>query len=74
MDIRALEQWYRMNKARNFSEFYKAVSMTSLPMFNIMYADRYDTIFLYQQWKDACEKPGITVSMEKYSSGIYILR
>jgi acyl-homoserine-lactone acylase len=34
-----------MNKAKNFTEFYKAVSMTSLPMFNIMYADRYDTIF-----------------------------
>jgi acyl-homoserine-lactone acylase len=45
MDIKALEQWYRMNKAKNFTEFYKAVSMTSLPMFNIMYADRYDTIF-----------------------------
>lgn len=45
MDIRALEEWYRMNKAKNFTEFYKALSMTSLPMFNIMYADRYDTIF-----------------------------
>ncbi|MCX6317566.1 MAG: penicillin acylase family protein [Bacteroidetes bacterium] len=45
MDIKALEEWYRMNKARNFTEFYKALSMTSLPMFNIMYADRYDTIF-----------------------------
>lgn len=45
MDIKALEEWYRMNKARNFTEFYRALSMTSLPMFNIMYADRYDTIF-----------------------------
>ena len=45
MDIRAMEEWYRMNKAKNFTEFYKALSMTSLPMFNIMYADRYDTIF-----------------------------
>lgn len=45
MDIKAFEQWYRMNKARNFTEFYRALSMTSLPMFNIMYADRYDTIF-----------------------------
>ena len=51
MDIRALEQWYRMNKAKNFSEFYKAVSMTSLPMFNIMYADRYDTIFYISNGK-----------------------
>ncbi|HEY6502851.1 MAG TPA: penicillin acylase family protein [Chitinophagaceae bacterium] len=45
MDIRAMEQWYRMNKSRNFTEFYHALSMNSLPMFNIMYADRNDTIF-----------------------------
>lgn len=45
MDCKLLEEWYRMNKARNFTEFYKALSMTSLPMFNIMYADRFDTIF-----------------------------
>jgi len=51
MDIKALEEWYRMNKARNFTEFYKAISMTSLPMFNIMYADRYDTIFYVSNGK-----------------------
>jgi acyl-homoserine-lactone acylase len=45
MDIRVMEEWYRMNKAKNFTEFYRAISMNSLPMFNIMYADRYDTIF-----------------------------
>lgn len=51
MDIKALEQWYRMNKAKNFAEFYKALSMTSLPMFNIMYADRHDTIFYVSNGK-----------------------
>ncbi|WP_339814534.1 penicillin acylase family protein [uncultured Imperialibacter sp.] len=51
MDAKALEEWYRMNKARNFSEFYKALSMTSLPMFNIVYADRYDTIFYVSNGK-----------------------
>jgi acyl-homoserine-lactone acylase len=51
MDIKALEEWYRMNKAHNFTEFYKAISMTSLPMFNIMYADRYDTIFYVSNGK-----------------------
>jgi len=51
MDIKALEEWYRMNKAKNFTEFYKAASMTSLPMFNIMYADRYDTIFYISNGK-----------------------
>ncbi|MBC7829130.1 MAG: penicillin acylase family protein [Chitinophagaceae bacterium] len=51
MDIKALEQWYRMNKAKNYTEFYKALSMTSLPMFNIIYADRYDTIFYISNGK-----------------------
>jgi len=51
MDIRALEQWYRMNKARNFTEFYRALSMVGLPMFNITYADRFDTIFYVSNGK-----------------------
>lgn len=45
MEIRALEQWYRMNKAKNHTEFYQAISTQGLSMFNIMYADKRDTIF-----------------------------
>ena len=45
MRIGVLDQWYQMDKARNFSEFYAAISKQELSMFNIMYADRYDTIF-----------------------------
>ena len=44
-EIRALEQWWRMNKARNFSEFYQTLKMKALPGYNIGYADRNDTIF-----------------------------
>ena len=44
-EIRALEQWRRMNKANNFSEFYKALKMKALPGYNIGYADKNDTIF-----------------------------
>ena len=57
MDCKALEEWYRMNKARNYTEFYKAVSMTSLPMFNIVYADRYDTIFYISNAKLPLRNP-----------------
>ncbi len=57
MDIKALEEWYRMNKAKNFTEFYTALSMTSLPMFNIMYADRYDTIFYMSNGKMPVRDP-----------------
>jgi acyl-homoserine-lactone acylase len=45
MEIRALEQWYKMNKAKNFTQFYNAISLQGLSMFNIMYADKNDTIF-----------------------------
>ena len=45
MKIGVLEQWYQMDKAKNFTEFYAALSRQELSMFNIMYADRYDTIF-----------------------------
>ena len=45
MKIGVLQQWYEMNKAKNFTEFYAAISKQELSMFNIMYADRYDTIF-----------------------------
>lgn len=44
-DIRALEQWYHMNKSRNFSEFRAALRMEALPSYNLVYGDRYDTIF-----------------------------
>ena len=57
MDCKALEEWYRMNKAKNFTEFYRALSMTSLPMFNIMYADRNDTIFYISNGKIPIRNP-----------------
>ncbi len=44
-EIGALEQWWHMNKANNFSAFYKALKRKSLPGYNIGYADKNDTIF-----------------------------
>jgi acyl-homoserine-lactone acylase len=43
--IGAPEQWWRMNKARNFSEWKVAMSTMQLTNFNTVYADKYDTIF-----------------------------
>jgi len=43
-EIRALEQWYRMNRGRRFSDFYQALRIQGISMFNIVYADRFDTI------------------------------
>lgn len=45
MDAAALQQWYAMNRANNFTEFYAALQQHHLPMFNIVYADKRDTIF-----------------------------
>ena len=45
MKIGALQQWYEMDKAKNYTEFYAALNKQELSMFNIMYADKYDTIF-----------------------------
>jgi acyl-homoserine-lactone acylase len=50
-DIRGVEQWYKMDKARNFSEFYKAMQMTAIPGFNTIYADKRDTIFYVSNGK-----------------------
>jgi acyl-homoserine-lactone acylase len=38
-DIRATDQWYKMNKAKNFNEFETAVKMQAIPLFNIVYGD-----------------------------------
>ena len=39
-DVRAVEQWYRMNKARTRDEWQAAMRITGIPMFNMVYADR----------------------------------
>ena len=50
-NITAIEQWWKMNKATNFSEFYKILEMKALPGYNIGYADRNDTIFYISNGK-----------------------
>ncbi|WP_394996388.1 penicillin acylase family protein [Emticicia sp.] len=57
-DIRGVEQWYRMDKARNFSEFYKAMQMTAIPGFNTIYADKHDTIFYVSNGKIPVREQG----------------
>ncbi len=56
-DVRGIEQWYRMNKARNFNEFYKAMEMVAIPGFNTIYADKNDTIFYVSNGKIPIRNP-----------------
>jgi penicillin amidase/acyl-homoserine-lactone acylase len=47
-EVRALEQWYRMNKARTLDEWMAAMRMAAVPMFNTVYADAGGAIaYLY---------------------------
>ena len=39
-DLRFIEQWYRMGKARNVTEFKEAMMIHAIPMFNTGYADK----------------------------------
>ena len=39
-EVRELEQWYRMNKARNLDEFKQALALVALPSLNTVYADK----------------------------------
>lgn len=39
-EIRAVEQWRRLNKAQNFDGWRAAMSMQAIPSFNVVFADR----------------------------------
>jgi penicillin amidase/acyl-homoserine-lactone acylase len=38
-DVRAVEQWFRMNKARSLVELHDAMRLQAVPLFNTVYAD-----------------------------------
>lgn len=44
-DIRIVEQWFHMNKAKNIGEFEQAMRMQAIPCFNVGYADREGNIW-----------------------------
>ncbi len=43
-EIRQLEQYYRLNKARNLDEFLGAMEMLALPSINYIYADKVGNV------------------------------
>jgi acyl-homoserine-lactone acylase len=50
-DIRATEQWFKMNKATNYGEFESALKMQAVPLFNTVYADKDGNILLHSGGK-----------------------
>ncbi len=57
MDAMALQQWYFMNKAKNWTEFKTALETNHLAMFNIMYADKEGNIFYVSNGKMPYRNP-----------------
>jgi penicillin amidase/acyl-homoserine-lactone acylase len=45
--LRSGEQWFRMNKARDFGEWRQAMGMQAIPMFNTVYADLEHVYYVY---------------------------
>ncbi|MCZ2356802.1 MAG: penicillin acylase family protein [Bacteroidia bacterium] len=43
--ILSSQQWYEMGKAKNLSEFKKALTLQGIPLFNFIYADKAGNIF-----------------------------
>lgn len=56
-DIRAPEQWYRMNKATDLKSFKKALEMVAIPGFSIIYADKYDSLYFVDNGKIPMRNP-----------------
>ena len=65
-DLRFLEQWYRMGKAKNLTEFKNAMELHAIPMFNTGYADRDGNIYYVYNAKIPKRDP--EVQLEKSSS------
>jgi acyl-homoserine-lactone acylase len=46
LKVGAPEEWFRMNKAKNFTEFKQALDMQQISRQTVIYADRNDTIYI----------------------------
>lgn len=55
--VKAIEQWYKMNKAKSFSEWRSALDIKGIPCTNIVYADKEDNIFYISNAKQPFRSP-----------------
>jgi len=44
-NVKTIEQYFRMNKARNYTEFRAALDLQGAAMMTTIYGDRFDTIY-----------------------------
>jgi len=57
-ELRQVEQWYRMNRARSFEEWQDAMRMQAIASFNAAYADRSGRIHYLYNAKRPIRAPG----------------
>ena len=57
-DIRQVEQWYRMNKASNYDDWYDAMRIQGIPSLNTVYAEHTGNIFYAYNGKFPNRGPG----------------
>jgi len=43
-NVKAVEQWFKMNKARNFEDWQRAMAVQGIPSFNFIYGDKEGNI------------------------------
>lgn len=63
-EVRAVEQWYRMNRARSFDEWMSALHLGALPMFNCGYADKEGNIAYVYNARLPLRDPGFDWTKE----------
>ncbi len=71
--IKAVEQWYRMNRANNFDEFAEALKIRGIPCTNLVYADRSNTIYFLGNGTFPGRKSGFdwTKILPGYTSDVF---
>lgn len=57
-DVRQVEQYYRLNKARNFAEWQAVMAMQAVPATNFVYADAAGNIGLFYNALFPNRRPG----------------
>ncbi|MCG8456462.1 MAG: penicillin acylase family protein, partial [Holophagales bacterium] len=57
-EVRQIEQWYRMNKARDRSEWRAAMDLLAVPMFHTIYADAEGSIGYVYNARLPVREPG----------------
>lgn len=57
-DVRQIEQYYRLNKARNFAEWKAVMAMQAVPATNFVYADKEGHIGLFYNALFPDRRPG----------------